>query len=59
MIISEDANFHTKLSEASLQRAQDELGENESERNNEVQSLRHLVLHEEWLKTPTGMFWER
>ena len=40
----------------SLQRAKDELGENEKDRINEVRSLRNLVLQEDWLRTPTGIY---
>ena len=53
--ISEDVSFQSKLDDASMKTATDELNENVKDRIDAVQSFRHLVLQEKWLKTPTGM----
>ena len=53
--ISEDVSFQSKLDDASMKTATDELNENVKDRIGAVQSFRHLVLQEKWLKTPTGM----
>lgn len=49
----EDAQFESKLDEASLIRAKEELNENAKDRICAVQSFRNLILQEKWLKTPT------
>ena len=53
-VLSEDAQFESKLDEANLIRAKEELNENAKDRICAVQSFRNLILQENWLKTPTG-----
>ena len=55
----EDVNYKTKLDEASLVKAKDELGEKEKDMMNEVQAFRNLILQEKWLRTPTGKMYKR
>ena len=56
---SEDLMFKSKLDEASLKKAREELNENEDDRISIVQSFRNLIFQENWLRTPTGTTNER
>lgn len=48
-----DEKFESKLDQKSRQKAKEELGEDEKDRLGAVQSFRHLVLQQPWLRTST------
>ena len=49
-----DEGYKCSLTENSLQKAKDELGEDPDERLGAVQTLRERIQREEWINAPTG-----